>query len=171
VKVLYARQPLLLMRRSWPRPWIFLAGPTPRTPEHPSWRPDVIKEFEARGFEGTLIVPEDEDRADFREEFLDEQVPWEWQGLEAADCIMFWCARNMATMPGMTTNVEFGLHARDGKIVLGCPIDGENNGYLKRVAERFGITVCESLDRCIHNSIQLADQRYRRGYSVLRKVV
>src|SRR5512146_94052 len=74
---------------------VFLAGPTPRSADVASWRPDL------------------------------------------------------RTLPGFTTNVEFGLDVTTGRAVLGCPPDcpnPERNRYLIWLAHRHGVPVTETLD-------------------------
>lgn len=148
----YAREPFV-----GPRPWVFLAGPTPRNADTPTWR-DQAKELYPDSV-GTYIIPEDEDFGSFDVAKMDEQVAWEWEGLDLADSILFWVPRNMDTLPGMTTNVEFGMYAASGKCVLGFPEEAEHCGYMERLAHRYGMTVTHTLWRTVMFSIGLAQQR------------
>lgn len=161
--ICWARQPLNHARL--PRPWLFLAGPTPRHWEdHPSWRRQAIPLLNDR-FGGTLVIPEDEDRASFGEQYYDKQVPWEWRALDAADAILFWVPRNMNTLPGLTTNIEFGYFVRSGKIVLGYPPEAEHCGYLGKMADRFGVLVCDNLLQTCLQGARLAETNSALGYS------
>jgi hypothetical protein len=101
-------------------PFIFLAGPTPRSPDVKSWRPEAIKIFEDLGFDGTLLIPENRDETKSEWDYL-AQIKWEDDGLNIADCIMFWIPREMETMPALTTNIEWGRWESSGKVVLGFP--------------------------------------------------
>lgn len=76
--VVYAKQ-------APPDTWIhaiFLAGPTPRDPETPSWRPEALKILEDMGYNGVVFVPEQDD-GEWRGSYID-QVEWEEMGLEMA---------------------------------------------------------------------------------------
>ncbi len=129
---------------------VFLAGPTPRAQDVPSWRPAAVDALTAR-WDGpgplTVLIPESRDGV--YSLHYDDQVDWEFEAREAASAILFWIPRDMATMPGMTTNVEFGMDVTTGRAVLGCPPDcpsPERNRYLIHVARRHGVPVCETLD-------------------------
>lgn len=109
---------------------IFLAGPTPRKKEVLSWRPDAIKILEELNFNGIVFVPE-------RKETITNfdyinQVNWEENCLHNCHKIVFWVPRNMETMPGLTTNVEFGYWmAKDpNKVLYGRPENSSNTRYL-----------------------------------------
>lgn len=122
--VVYANQ-------SPPEAWtsaLFLAGPTPRSPEVPSWRPEALRVLEESGYDGVVFVPEDEN-GEWRHSYL-EQVEWESSGLHFADIIVFWVPRELETMPAFTTNVEFGHWVASGKVVLGYPPGAPKNRYL-----------------------------------------
>ena len=41
---------------------IFLAGPTPRSKEVKSWRPEAIRLLKEKGFDGVVFVPEFENK-------------------------------------------------------------------------------------------------------------
>lgn len=124
-------------------PCVFLAGPTPRNAQTPSWRPDFIKELFAAGFRGTILTPEIrvfEDGYDY-----DKQVEWEDEGLTKADIIMFWVPRELKEMPGFTTNIEFGMWMKSGKILLGYPKDAPKMNYLHYKADKYGIPVSHTV--------------------------
>lgn len=92
---------------------VFLAGPTPRSPEVKSWRPEAINIFRQLNFSGTLLIPEDLDGS--VKGNYDDQIEWEEEGLTRASAIMFWLPRNLKTLPGLTTNVEFGVWMNSGR--------------------------------------------------------
>ncbi|MFT4974700.1 MAG: 8-oxo-dGTP pyrophosphatase MutT (NUDIX family) [Myxococcota bacterium] len=147
--VVYAKQPR-------PEQWassIFLAGPTPRSAEVPSWRPAALRALEQAGFDGVVFVPEDED-GEFRGSYLD-QVSWERDALHASDVILFWVPRQLDVMPAFTTNVEFGTWASSGKIVLGFPEGAPKCRYLGWLAGEHGAPVCHTLNKTVQAAINL----------------
>ena len=109
-------------------PSIFLAGPTPRRPEVPSWRPEALDLLRGLGFAGTVLVPERRDWA-ARFSYLD-QVEWEYAGLENCSVIAFWVPRDVQQLPGFTTNVEFGRYVGSGRCVYGRPDNAPHTRYL-----------------------------------------
>lgn len=128
MQVVYAKQP-------FPESWtsaIFLAGPTPRDAMTLSWRPEALRLLEEAGYDGVVMVPEVEDGEwDAGADAYTDQVDWERAGLDMCDVILFWIPRAMDTMPGLTTNVEFGLYVSSGKIVLGAPEWAKSIRYLE----------------------------------------
>jgi hypothetical protein len=146
VNVVMAREPL----PDASSPSVFLAGPTPdRSAPVLSWRPaatTVLSELWCRSRPLTVLSPESRNGA--RADRYETQVDWETAARAAAGAILFWIPRDLRTMPGMTTNVEFGLDVATGRAVLGCPPDcpnPERNRYLIYVARRHGVPVCETL--------------------------
>jgi Nucleoside 2-deoxyribosyltransferase like len=123
VKIVYSDDPL-----EFGRPSIFLAGPTPRRAEVPSWRPEALVLLRGLGFAGTVLVPERRDGW-ARFSYLD-QVEWEYAGLEGCCVIAFWVPRDLQTLPGFTTNVEFGRYAGSGRCVYGRPESAPHTRYL-----------------------------------------
>ncbi len=73
------------------------------------------------------------------------QVAWEREGLARADAILCWVPRDMATLPGLTTNVEIGLWATSGKLVLGLPAGAQHVRYLRALAEAEHVPVTATL--------------------------
>jgi hypothetical protein len=65
-----------------------------------------------------------------------EQVEWELDGLERADVIAMWFA---AGTRAPITLLELGLHARGGKLVVGCPDGFWRKGNVEVVCARFGV--------------------------------
>src|ERR1035437_8917141 len=88
---------------------VFLAGPTPRTKEVKSWRPDFISLLEREGFKGNVLIAENKDERPYN---CKAQTPWEVKNLQESNLIAFWIPRDLETMPGFTTNIEFGEHMR-----------------------------------------------------------
>jgi hypothetical protein len=152
LSVVHARQPLC-----GPRPWLFLAGPTPRSTEVESWRPAAITILEAMGFGGTVLVPEDADGT-VHGDYTD-QIDWEWDGIDAADVVAFWVPRELTSMPAFTTNVEFGLVARSGRAVFGAPSTAAKVRYLFATAARVGMPTADTLADTMSAAVRLCARR------------
>jgi len=108
---------------TFPRPWVFLAGPTVRGNQThlTSWRREAELEFQKQGFSGTLILPEFESVTE--SDKGKEWIPlWEFQGLMLCDHILFWLPRTRELI-GLTTNFEIGYWiARErNKMTYGRP--------------------------------------------------
>lgn len=131
-------------------PSVFLAGPTPdKSRPVPSWRPEALALL-SQLWTGPepLTVLSPESRNGKRAERYEHQVDWETQARDDASAILFWIPRCLETMPGFTTNVEFGLDVSTGRAVLGCPPDcpnPERNRYLIYVAGCHGVPVRTTL--------------------------
>lgn len=147
-------------------PSVFLAGPTPRAGgDVPSWRPAAIEHLDAQ-WDGpdTLTVLTPESRGGKRAAHYDDQVGWETAARRAASAVLFWIPRDLETLPGFTTNVEFGLDAPSGRAVLGAPStcpNPERNRYLVYVAQRYGLPVCETLPETVAAALALVRQTAR----------
>ncbi|UJW36934.1 nucleoside 2-deoxyribosyltransferase domain-containing protein (plasmid) [Saccharothrix sp. AJ9571] len=151
---------LVMAREPIPEgPSLFLAGPTPRFDgEVASWRPQAVKELSTQSSNGPLTVLSPESRGGRRAAHYDDQVDWETEARARAGAILFWIPRDMVSMPGMTTNVEFGLDVSTGRAVLGCPPDcpnPERNRYLIYVARRHGVPVCETLADTVTAALEM----------------
>lgn len=133
---------------------IFLAGPTPRGQSVPSWRPEALAVLGELGFGGEVYVPEPRDGR-WTDDYA-EQIDWEWAGLAAASCIVFWIPRDMASLPGLTTNVEWGMWAGSGKCVLGAPDQAEHVRYIRYMASRFGVPVFGDLRETLECAVKRA---------------
>ncbi|WP_285630253.1 nucleoside 2-deoxyribosyltransferase domain-containing protein [Actinoallomurus iriomotensis] len=142
---------------------VFLAGPTPRRSEVPSWRPAAVEALAAQWTRPeplTVLTPESRDG--IRAAHYDDQVDWETEARATASAILFWIPRDLRTMPGFTTNVEFGLDVTTGRAVLGCPPDcpdPERNRYLIYVARRHGVPVRETLPDTVAAALAIATGR------------
>lgn len=165
MQVVYAREPFpTSVTRS-----VFLAGPTPRDKRNVrSWRPEALRLLGLMPFakDGTVFTPEDR-HGTFKCDYTD-QVEWENEALNRADCILFWVPREMKTMPALTTNVEFGMWHDSGKIVLGLPRDGvqhrQGNRYLEYWARKNNVTAFESLeDTCNAVTTRIPTPAKREG--------
>lgn len=127
---------------------VFLAGPTPRSPDVPSWRPDAIEILKQNDYSGTVLIPE---HSTFYSQFsYDNQIAWERVGLTFATSIVFWVPRNMQNMLALTTNIEFGYYIAKTpeKCFYGRPDRAPHTGYLD------WLFLNETKDKVIHNSLE-----------------
>ncbi|MFK0296642.1 nucleoside 2-deoxyribosyltransferase domain-containing protein [Streptomyces sp. NPDC090442] len=158
VTVVWAREPIPS------GPSVFLAGPTPRRGDGvESWRPAAVEAL-AEQWTGpeplTVLTPES--RGGKRAAHYDDQVGWETEARAQASAVLFWIPRDLAVLPGFTTNVEFGLDAPTGRAVLGCPADcpnPERNRYLIYVARRLGVPVRETLTATATAALSIVTER------------
>ncbi|MFC4587023.1 nucleoside 2-deoxyribosyltransferase domain-containing protein [Sphaerisporangium corydalis] len=154
IDLVWAREPIPAGRRS-----VFLAGPTPRSEDVPSWRPAAIEAITlAWTGPGPLTVLTPESRGGVRAEHYDDQFAWENAARESAGAILFWIPRDLATLPGFTTNVEFGHDVRSGRTVLGCPPgcpNPERNRYLIHLAHHYAVPVHTTLDATVTATLAL----------------
>ena len=88
---------------------LFVMGPTPRrdAEEAVSWRRDALRILETLGFQGEVFVPEPRDGV-WPEDYA-TQIGWEDAALNQSDRILVWLDREMESMPGLTTNDEWGF--------------------------------------------------------------
>lgn len=140
-------------------PWkikksIFLAGPTPRSADVPSWRPDALGILERSGYDGVVFVPEFRDH-DRRVVGYVGQVEWEERYLNMADCILFWIPRNMETMPALTTNTEWGVWCDSGKVVFGAPKTAEAVSYQEHYAKKLCVPMSDTLENTIKSALSM----------------
>ena len=115
---------------------IFLAGPTPRSPDVQTWRKEALQILEDLDYEGAVYIPETVDwnwLGDYN-----GQVTWEWRALAQSKVTLFWMPRDLKDMPAFTTNVEFGFIAafRPMDLVLGYPEGAPKNRYLASICEQ-----------------------------------
>lgn len=132
---------------------IFLAGPTPRSEDVPSWRPEALRILKALGYDGDVFVPED--RTWGQRKSYDDQVEWEDKGLQRADCIVFWVPRELLTMPAFTTNHEHGEWFRSGKVVLGAPVDAVKMTYLITKGDDENNPFCTTLTATLRAALEM----------------
>lgn len=129
---------------------IFLAGPTPRDEETPSWRPAAIKRLEQKEFKGWVYVPEMRNgwTTDFE---YGNQIDWEAEGLLKAAVVLFWVPRELEKMPAFTTNIEWGYWVAKNpeKLVLGFPQNTPKMNYMEYYAKKLNIPITHELDDAI----------------------
>lgn len=138
---------------------IFLAGPTPRSKDVQSWRPEALRILEELGYDGIVFVPEWRSGKLFEDS--EKMYVWEDQMLNAADCIAFWVPRNMQTMPALTTNIEWGEWMKSGKVVFGAPYDPDDkrkNKYPWSKAQKYYAPRCITLQATVEKAVEMAGQ-------------
>jgi Nucleoside 2-deoxyribosyltransferase like len=131
-------------------PRLFLAGPSPRN-SATSWRDDACAYLRQARFTGTVLHPQA--RSGTPAAPVGVQLRWDWLAGEHADAIVFWIPRDMRELPGLTSNFEFGLWARSGKVVLGAPPDADEMAYLRGSAELFGVPQADTLPHALDLAI------------------
>lgn len=145
-------------------PSVFLAGPTVRGNQHhlSSWRPDAVRLFKEKGFNGNLIIPEFSSKTE-SDQFRYDLPVWEFEGLTKSNVIMFWIPRTRELI-GLTTNHEHGYWmARDrNRVVYGRPNDAYRMSYLdimwvedykKRFSMNSGAIIHTTLEKTVQASI------------------
>ncbi len=130
---------------------IFLAGPSPRHNSVESWRPEAIQILHNLGFQGVVFVPEPEGLK-WNGEY-DHQIEWEWSAAKRATCIVFWVPRELETMPGFITNIEWGRWYESGKVVLGYPEGAPKMSYFAYCAKKNNIPVSDNLEDTLKSAM------------------
>ncbi len=130
MKLVYALEPIPYSMKM-----VFLAGPTPRSNDVKSWRPemvDILTQYfmvtHLNGKEPALVIPED--RTGKYHGNYDHQTEWEYLAISSCDVLLFWIPRDVAGgMPGFTSNIELGYWLREKHIILGYPETAEKMSY------------------------------------------
>lgn len=149
---------------------IFLAGPSPRSDEIPSWRPEALALLEELRFDGHVYLPEASDANAWMTD-PDLQEVWEDEALHRADAVAFWVPRDFTPdatgkprMPAGTTNMEFGEFLTSGRIVLGVPPKAPQTHAMKQKAARYGVPVCTDMYSMLLNALfMVGDGAVRDG--------
>lgn len=131
---------------------LFLAGPSPRSPEDPNWRPEALKLLEEMGYDGVVFVPLP--RNGVWSHGYDDQVDWELRHLHMSDAIVFWVPRDVKRLPAFTTNVEYGMFFDSGKAVLGYPVEAQGMRYLARLGQSEHVPNAFTLDATLRAAIE-----------------
>ena len=79
------------------------------------------------------------------------QVNWELDGMDDADVIALYLARD-AKSP--ITLLEFGLYARSGRMVVCCPEEFYRRGNVEIVCARLGVPLVETFDGFVEAILQ-----------------
>lgn len=136
---------------------IFLAGPTPRASSSgdrgPSWRPEALRILEELGYDGHVFIPEPSDGI-WPEDYND-QLEWEEEALNRADCIVFWIPRDLKTLPGFTTNDEWGVWKTSGKVVLGTPPKAPKTRYQRSYAKKLNVPLHDTLKGTLKAAVEM----------------
>jgi 8-oxo-dGTP pyrophosphatase MutT (NUDIX family) len=148
-----------------PKQWtasLFLAGPTPRTPEVISWRPAALEEIE-RGWNrpGSLVVFVPEPRDEVWPEY-DHQRTWELYWGDRCDVVLFWIPRGPA-MPGLTTNDEWGRWKDSGRVILGTPPEADSVRYQRDYALDHHIPLADTLGETVASALAMIGSGADRG--------
>lgn len=109
---------------------LFLIGPTPRSPDVSSWRPEALDILSRLKFNGYVFVPE---WSNYNVSMTaKERCEWERHGLTYCRRLVCWVPREKQHMPAFTTNVEFGFYLgrRPKDFYYGRPFWAEECGYL-----------------------------------------
>lgn len=133
---------------------IFLAGPSPRSNDVSSWRPKALEILRQRHYDDVVYIPEFRNGVHPPPDYKNAP-PWEHEMMDGSDVVLFWIPRDIETMPGFTTNVEFGMLANSGKVILGSPKSAHKMGYLKFMANKFHIPQFEILEEVIGKTLEM----------------
>lgn len=147
MQIVYAHQPFpTRFERA-----LFLAGPSPRKPEHPDWRPAALAALRAEGYADVVFVPMPE--SGHAMPSYDAQVEWEAAAIALSDCVLFWVPRDLQAMPAFTTNIEWGRLENSGRVVLGYPKGAPKMRYLDHWARRWSAPVHHTLPETIRSAL------------------
>ncbi|MCP4355911.1 MAG: hypothetical protein GY793_09840 [Proteobacteria bacterium] len=154
MKVIFAREELPISKSS-----IFLAGPTPRTADVASWRPEALSLLKNNNLVDFVFAPEDREKQEIDGTLIfsyPEQIDWERKALAQSSVVIFWVPRELKNMPAFTTNVEFGfIHERGQPFVLGFPKDAPKMRYLAYLAEEKNAPITHTLEDTIQVALKL----------------
>ena len=140
---------------------IFLAGPTPAPgslEKSTSWRHDAVRLLVDEYFDGDILIPEPRNGKNTDEWTYSKQVDWEVKMLAKATVILFWVPRELASLPGFTTNIEFGEWMKSGKIVIGSPDSAVKVRYLQERCNRLKIEWANTLRCCVTNALAALEE-------------
>jgi hypothetical protein len=144
---------------------VFLMGPTPRGEGGlaASWRGEALRILAGLGFQGEVFVPEPRDgrwSSDYT-----EQVAWEDAALGRADRILVWLPRDLVTLPGLTTNDEWGYwKGRDpARLIFGTPPEAVHVRYQQYYARRLGIPIHATLEEACRAAVSGTGARRTAG--------
>jgi len=155
-EVIYAREgfPALVTKT------LFLAGPTPREQGVPGWRAEALQILKELGFNGTVFVPEPRDGKWLQN--YEIQIEWEEEGLNRADVIVFWVPREIPTMTGLTTNIEWGEWKGSGKVLWGAPEAATQVRYPEYYAKKLGVPTHKNLREMLTKAVAMLGEGARR---------
>ena len=139
---------------------VFLAG-TIDMGEGEDWQKRVEERLSSFGDWLLILNPRRDDWDSSWEQTIENkefknQVTWELNGQEAADCVMFVFAtdeENAKKAKAPITLLELGLF-RTKECVVVCPQGFYRKGNVDIVCERYGIPVYEDLDTMLDDLVQ-----------------
>ncbi|MFZ2050422.1 MAG: nucleoside 2-deoxyribosyltransferase domain-containing protein [Solirubrobacteraceae bacterium] len=137
---IYAFEPL----PAHPARLVYLAGPIDRESPATDWHGEAIRELRSAEFDGSIVVPAPRPGSVERRDAA-EQISWEHAAMSRADAILFWIPRVLWSLPGLTTNLEWGIWHDSGKAVLSAPPNAPRMRYLRFHAERVQAPQADSL--------------------------
>ncbi len=143
LKIVYAQSPFPTSVTKT----LYLAGPTDRNNRPTAWRQQALQILRDLAFDGHVFVPELEEGK--WNGNRDAQWAWEDAAMSRADALVFWMPRDLETLPGFTTNIEWGLYASSGKVVLGVPEGAQKTDWAERYAGKFKVPVTLDLKHAI----------------------
>lgn len=150
-----------------PESWdaaVYLCGPTPTDPEEPSWRPSAVAALRA-AWDGAarlaVFLPEPAAGASYPP--YADQVAWEEEAMRRSDVVLFWIPRTMNRLPGLVSNIKWGVWYDSGRAVLGAPPEAERMAYLLHFAEVFGVPVERSLPEAAGAAVRAVGRGSRRA--------
>ena len=128
-----------------PRPWLFLAGAIDQNRAE-RWQDRAVSALDTVA--GTVLNPRREAwdsswGTDLDDPRFAEQVAWELSALEQADAILCWLP---AGSQAPVSLLELGLHARGGRLVVGCQPGFHRRGNVRAVCQRFAVPHADTLD-------------------------
>ena len=143
-------QPSVPLSAGLSRPWVFLAGAIDQDRAE-RWQDRAVAVLDDAP--GTVLNPRRDDWDASWGNDLDDprfaaQVAWELEGLERADAIVCWLP---AGAQAPISLLELGLHARGGRLVVGCPIGFHRRGNVWAVCARFGVPLHGTLEDVLHD--------------------
>lgn len=142
---------------------VFLAGPTPRGVDVASWRPAALDLIDRQwSGPGVLVVFVPEPRDGGRWSDYEHQRLWELRWLRVADQVVFWVPRDLATLPGLTTNDEWGWLKDSGRAVFGAPDDAVKVRYQREYAADHGVPSAATLEDTLRIAIDRIGAGERR---------
>lgn len=117
--------------------------------------------FESMGHRGWIFVPEPAAGLDAWAWGGKEQMDWERHHLAQASVILFWIPRSEDKLPGLTTNLEFGMWiCRDPhKVVFGAPIDAWKMDSLEYYGRVHNVERHLTLSDTVYATMELLSKR------------
>lgn len=140
---------------------IFLAGPTKRGKELTAWRVFAIRLLEEKKYDGVVFVPEPKAGWDEDQDYQ-RQVAWEHEAINRSDCVLFWVPRDVESLPGFTTNVEFGFLYQLGKIVFGAPRNAHKVRYLEYLCQKEFLPQAQTLSETVDIALTVVSKAVQR---------